>query len=333
MWMPMKGIGEFAFIERIQKRFPSSEKIPLGIGDDAAAIHVSPNQLTLLTTDTLVEKTHFDRTYCTFFQIGYKVVSVNLSDIAAMGGTPRYFLISLGLPLDIQINDLDALYRGIAKASREADIHLIGGNTTSTQGNFFISITLIGEVAPLQLIRRSGASEGDYLYVTGTLGDAAAGLKLLNSPDDTRTFSQLVQKQRCPQAQVKEGILLADQNIASAMIDISDGLTADLSHMMKQSHVGASLQLAKIPISPALKRFAKKTRVDPLNFALFGGEDYELLFAVPGKKVKKLEQLILNASIQAVQIGRVLSKQEGLIGQDEKGKRHKITPKGYDHLL
>ncbi len=330
--MTMKGMGEFDFIERIQKRFPSSEKIPVGIGDDAAALSFSPNNLTLLTTDSLIEKTHFDRAYCTFFQVGYKAVSVNLSDIAAMGGRPRYFLISLGLPPDIQINDLDALYRGIARASREAGIHLVGGNTTVTQGNFFISITLAGEVAPKRLVRRSGASEGDRLYVTGTLGDAAAGLALLRSGDDPYSFSRLVHRQQSPMARVNEGLLLADQEIASAMIDISDGLTADLGHMMKQSHVGATLELAQIPISPALKRYALKAGVDALDFALYGGEDYELLFSVPEKRLHKLERLIGEDVIQAIQIGRLISTRKGLVGRDDKGKLNKISPKGYDHL-
>jgi len=325
-------LGEFAFIERIQKRFPASEKIPLGIGDDAAAISCSAKKLTLLTTDTLIEKTHFDRAYCTFFQVGYKAVSVNLSDIAAMGGTPRFFLISLGLPPDIQISDLDALYRGIAKASREAGIHLVGGNTTATQGNFFISITLVGEVSPLKLIRRSGANEGDLLYVTGTLGDAAAGLELLKNEKDQRSFSKLVHRHKQPRARVKEGLLLAGQGIASAMIDISDGLTADLGHMMKQSQVGAELQLTQIPISPALKRYALKTEAKALDFALYGGEDYELLFSVTEKKVQKLEGLIEEGLIQAVQIGKMISKKRGLVGRNRKDGLTNIKPKGYDHF-
>lgn len=325
-------MGEFDFIKRIQKQFPASPKIPLGIGDDTAAINVSSDQLTLLTTDTLIEKIHFNRAYSTFFQVGYKAISVNLSDIAAMGGRPRFFLISLGLPPDIQIDDLDALYRGIAKASREADIHLVGGNTAATQDHFFISITLVGEADPLKLIRRSGAFEGDHLYVTHTVGDASAGLALLNSGEDAGTFSRLIHRHRCPKARVKEGMLLANQEIASAMIDISDGLTADLAHLMQQSQVGAELDLTKIPTSSALKRYAKKIRIDALDFALYGGEDYELLFSVPEKALQKLEQFIEEDRIQAVQIGRLVSTEKGLVGKNAKGEIKEISPKGHDHL-
>ncbi len=332
--MNLKEIGEFGFIEQIQKQFKSSHaKIPLGIGDDAAALLPSPQTYSLLTTDTLIEGTHFNRAYSSFEQVGLKAVASNVSDIAAMGGCPRAILVSLGVPGQMVLDDLNNLYRGIAKGCKKTRIDLIGGNTTRTNGPFFISITLFGEVPKKEMLTRAGAQVGDKLYVTGTLGDAAAGLEGLNNEVDRRSFARLVRRHQIPEARCDAGRLLGQSKIPSAMIDLSDGLTADLNHVLKQSHVGAALILEQIPLSPALKRYAKQVQKEALDFALYGGEDYELLFTVPQKKEKKLIELLAKNLIQATCIGQILPEKEGLVLKNLDGVVRKIVPKGYDHFL
>ncbi len=330
--MPLAEIGEFGFIAQIRKQFSTSQAfVSLGIGDDAAAFKPGRGIYGLLTTDTLISGTHFSRNYSSFEQVGMKAVAVNLSDIAAMGGRPRAFLISLGIPDDMALPDLKQLYRGIAKAGRAANIALIGGNTTCTQGPFFISITLYGEVVKNQMIRRSGAKPGDAIYVTGTLGDAAAGLDCLKKGRAIRGNTALIRRHRLPKARTVEGPIIVRAG-ASSMIDLSDGLTADLNHVLIQSGVGAALDLSRIPLSPALKRYAKQNKVSALDFALYGGEDYELLFSVPENKEKKLKHLIKTGRIQATRIGTILLKREGMRIRAADGSTRKIVPKGYDHF-
>ncbi len=330
--MNLQQAGEFGIIRRIQKRFPSVKNIPVGIGDDAAALPASPGKYTLLTTDTLIEGVHFDLAYSSFAQTGYKAVSVNLSDIAAMGGVPLYFVVSLGLSDRFQISDLDRLYRGISKASQEAGITLVGGNTCRSEKQIFIGITLTGEIAKTEMCLRSGSEEGDAIYVTGTLGDASAGIDLLRKGCNRRSYRNLTRRHQCPQARLTEGRLLAKERIPSAMIDISDGLLADLNHIMQQSRMGAEIVLDKIPVSPSLLRYAKGTQCDPMKHALSGGEDYELLFSVPEKKVKKLNGLIEINLISATRIGTIISRKKGLVLRKADGTLQKIRPLGYDHF-
>ena len=336
--MNLTEIGEFGLIGQIQKRFSvpyrrqAEEAVVLGIGDDAAVWRPSADRDILLTTDTLMEGSHFKREWSSFHQIGYKAVSVNVSDIAAMGGRPRAFLVSLGLPDDISVGDVGQLYRGIARGCRVFDIVLIGGNVTATQGPFFVAVTLMGEVARGRLVRRNGAAVGDALYVTGCLGEAAAGLALLEREYPRRSGSRLLRRYRAPEARWREGRLLGDMAIPSAMIDLSDGLAADLGHLTAQSGVGATLLHDAIPVSSALRRFAKRVGVDPARYALYGGEDYELLFSVSGKSVQKLEKLIRDGLIQACRIGTITPKGEGLVMVGADGCPRRLRPSGYDHL-
>ncbi|HZR46700.1 MAG TPA: thiamine-phosphate kinase [Candidatus Manganitrophaceae bacterium] len=331
--MNLSQIGEFGLIRRIQKQLPPPfSSIPLGIGDDAAAIVPSPGKYLLLTTDTLVESVHFDFSYSTWTQVGYKAAAVNISDIAAMGGTPRFFLVSLGLTDRQQAADLDALYRGIGKGSREAEMDLIGGNIVRSKERFFISLTVLGEVPKKEMVTRGGARAGEALYVTGTPGDAAAGLEILKDRTDPKGFSRLLSRHRAPQARWREGRLLAKNGWASAMIDLSDGLTADLGHLLEQSGAGAELDLSRIPLSPPLRRYALKKGSDPVRYALEGGEDYELLFSVPERKVSMLESAVRQGAIEARRIGVIRKKKDGLTARGLDGRLTPIAPAGYDHF-
>jgi thiamine-monophosphate kinase len=331
--MDLSRIGEFGLIQRIQKNLrPPSSSVPLGIGDDAAAILSSPKKYLLLTTDSLLERVHFDLAYSSYSQIGYKAAAVNISDIAAMGGAPRYFLISLGLTGRQKVADLDQLYRGIEKGSREAGMDLIGGNTTYSKELFFISLTVVGEVAKKEMVTRAGARVGDALYVTGTLGNAAAGLDILKKGVDPKRFPELVGRYRAPRARWREGRLLAKDRIATAMIDLSDGLTSDLGHLAEQSGVGAELDLGRIPVASSLRRYASQNGGDPIRYALDGGEEYELLFSVPEEKIKMLENRIERGAIDARRIGVIQNKKKGLTARSPEGRLTRIAPGGYDHF-
>jgi thiamine-monophosphate kinase len=329
-------MGETGMIRNIQRIMPKpSSRTVIGIGDDAAAIRPTPGTCLLITTDSLIEQVHFDLAFSSYFQLGRKALAVNLSDIAAMGGTPRAFLVSLGLTERQSPQNITQLYRGMRKEGESLD--LIGGNITCSTGPFSIGITLLGEAAPKEIVTRGGASVGDALYVTGTLGDAAAGLSILKSPSPPRLrikggggFRRLIQRHQTPSPRVQEGRLLA--NIASAMIDLSDGLSSDLHHLATQSGVGAVLELSHLPASNALKRYALQAGTDPIEYILHGGEDYELLFSVPERKVSRLEQLIREGCLCATRIGTIVHRRLGIIGRNTEGKRQIIRPRGYDHL-
>ncbi len=331
--MDLRQLGEFGLIDRIQKRFPPpASTVPLGIGDDAAAILPSAKQYLLLTTDSLIEGVHFDPAFSTFREVGYKSVMVNVSDIAAMGGAPRFFLISLGLTRRQTVEEIDHLYQGIEKGSREAGLDLLGGNVAFSTGPFFISPTVLGEVPKKEMITRAGAREGDGLYVTGTLGDAAAGLALLQKGIETKPFARLVRRYRSPQARWREGRLLAKARIPSAMIDLSDGLSSDLGHVLKQSGLGAEIEADRLPLSSSLRRAALQMGTDPLEYALHGGEDYELLFSVPESKTRKLEKMIEDGLIAARRIGRMAPRRIGLRLKEPSGRSRSIASGGWDHL-
>lgn len=330
--MDLRQLGEFGLIRRIEKRFLPPAAVPLGIGDDAAAIQTRPRNYLLLTTDSQIEGVHFDLSFSTLEQVGYKSVMVNVSDIAAMGGSPRALLISLGLTERQQVEEIDALYRGMKKAIREAGIDLIGGNIAATPGPFFLSPTLIGEVPKKEMITRAGARAGDALYVTGTLGDAAGGLALLKKGIEARRFARLLRRHRSPSARWREGRLLAQARIASAMIDLSDGLASDLRHLAAKSRLGAEVQADQIPLSRPLQEVALQLGADPLEYAVTGGEDYELLFSVPDQKIKRLEKLIQEGALQARRIGRMTPRRLGLRLKDPDGRTRPLAPGGWDHL-
>ncbi|HIL35650.1 MAG TPA: thiamine-phosphate kinase, partial [Nitrospiria bacterium] len=218
---------------------------------------------------------------------------------------------------------------GIRKGARETETELIGGNTAFSKGPFFISLTMVGDVPRKEVVKRSGAKAGDALYVTGTLGEASAGLEMLKKEISPKLFPRLVRRYQTPQARWREGSLLARKAIPSAMIDLSDGLVSDLNHLAEESGVGAELDLKAIPITPSLRRFAHQAGRNPLEYALRGGEDYELLFSVPPKKIRKLESLLQDRLIRATRIGTITRR--GLFVRSE-GKLQRIEPHGYDHF-
>ena len=324
---------EADILQAIGISFPQSASAPLGIGDDAAAIRPRAGQYLLLTTDSLVEGIHFDLAFCNYFQLGQRAIAVNVSDIAAMGGTPTALLVSLGLTERQRHKEIAALYRGMKKEA--GPVALVGGNISASP-TFWLSITLVGEVAPKKMVKRAGACAGDTLYVTGTLGDAAAGLAILKSGRgdlrNERRYRPLITRYRTPHARQREGACLAAEGLVSAMIDLSDGLSTDVGHLAEQSGVGMEIDAAQIPISPALRRYVQRVGRDPIDFALNGGDDYELLFAVPPKKQSRLSDLIQRGIINATPIGVVVSKSRGRRIYID-GQIRPLVAAGYDHCL
>ncbi len=333
MNMKISDLGEFGLIDRIRKTASrNAKRAPIGIGDDAAALFVSPSFLLLATTDMLIEGVHFDLATTDLFSLGWKSAAVNLSDIAAMGGVPRFCLTGLGIPPSLAVGDIRAFYRGVHACLKKFGAVLVGGDTCNSPKGFVISVTMLGEVDKKRVITRSGARPGDLVYVTGTLGDSAAGLGLLRSAEcgvrnKKSMMRALIDRHLRPVPRVETGRKLAAAGIATAMIDVSDGLSSDLAHLCEESGVGAEIIAGSLPLSRAITASARVLTRSALDYALSGGEDYELLFTVPPDKVRKLKAL----KIGATEIGRVArGRAMTLVGAD--GRQTPLRPSGYDHF-
>ncbi len=343
-------LGERNLIRYILKRFDKRVRgLVTGIGDDAAVLRMPPLRGSravdlLVTTDVLVEGVDFDRRYCPFHQVGFKALAVNLSDIAAMGGTPRFFLVTLGLSADLSLDQVNELYEGMQELATDYQLQMIGGDVSATRGGLFVNIMVLGEVQREKAVVRSGAKAGDHLFVTGTLGDASAGLEFArahargeNAPMTLHlkkhSLYPLLQRQFYPLPRVQEGGLLSSKRIATAMIDLSDGLATDLRHLCEESRVGALVELEAIPLSEALLQYSKQTGKDPVQYALTGGEDFELLFTVPERKMTTLVKLAKQHRFRIARIGRILSRASGIRLKDKHGRLLPFPERGYEHFL
>ena len=310
----------------------------LGVGDDAAIIDHFGKQ-TVATTDLLVEGVHFDLVYTPLKHLGYKSVVVNISDIYAMNATPTQILLSLGLSNRFSLEAIDEFYEGVYAACKKYDVDLVGGDTTSSQKGFIISITALGEVAPDQYVKRSTAKKGDLLCVSGDLGAAYLGLLFLErekkifmeSPGvqpDLENESYVIGRLLKPEARrdiieffTKEGIT------PTSMMDISDGLSSEILHICKDSNLGAVLYEEKIPVAEEMKKAAFKFEIDPTACALSGGEDYELLFTI---SQSDYEKLVLNEQISVV--GYMTEPEKGVNIITKGGSTHALTAQGWNHL-
>lgn len=331
--MKLSEIGEFGLIQRIRKGVPlPQESVILGIGDDSAALRPPSGALILLTSDMFLEGIHFDPSLSNHFQIGFKALSVNISDIAAMGGRPTSALISIGLSVDTSVEEVDSIFDGIKEAARGYGISIIGGDTCRTSSGLLLSIALLGEVEEGLMIMRSGARIGDSIFVTGTLGDSAMGLEILKTRPQTpdSRLRTLIERHLLPRPRIGEGRIIAENKWATSMIDISDGLLSDLNHICDESGVGATIYQNRIPLSEELKQIAAEMKIDPLLYALRGGEDYELLFTVPKGKTEEVAKAEFKGRPFATMIGEVIKDERVLIGKD--GKSRPFVPLGYNHF-
>jgi thiamine-monophosphate kinase len=344
--------GEFDFISRIKRRAEAAradqpDGLVRGIGDDAAVLNGRSGRDSVITADLLVEDIDFRRTSPPH-DIGYKALAVSLSDIAAMGARPLWTLLSLGLPQDIWDSPFARnLYEGFLTAAREFDVTLIGGDVSRTPERIVIDSIVIGETGRGRAVLRRGARAGDQIFVTGSLGGAAAGLKLLEHARSLRTraartrlisgLEALTRRQTRPTPRVACGALLGERRLASAMIDLSDGLSSDLAHLCEQSGVGALIEAARIPVAPLLRRahainsnqLTRALTDDALHLALHGGEDFELLFtARPGIAARLPKRL---GGVRLTRIGEVREQSEGIkISRD--GRAEMLHASGFDHF-
>lgn len=327
--MRLRELGEFGLIERIRKATPSGPGVRLGIGDDAAWVECKKASL-LVTSDLLLEGVHFNLKWATFRGLGYKTLAVNLSDLAAMGGSPAYLILSLGIPVDFKAEDVEQFYRGMRALASRSGVALIGGDTSASK-RFFISATLVG-YAPYGAIARSGGRIGDDLYVTGTLGDSALGLQLLKRRKHgagRHGFAYLLSRHHFPTARLTAGALLARKKLAKAMIDVSDGLLQDLGHICTASGVGAVVYQDALPLSPAYRSWAG--RKGPL-YALTGGEDYELLFCARRRDRQRLERIKNKLAVRVTRIGECRPLEEGIRVINAAGEPVAIPVAGHDHF-
>ncbi len=302
-----KELGEFELIHRLSShlKFRAPDSV-LGIGDDCAVYPVKSGCYEVISTDALVENIHFKLSTTTPEALGRKSLSVSLSDIAAMGGTPKRALVTLGIPKKISVSFLDRLYTGFNEVCSQFKVELAGGDTVSSPKCFFINIVVMGEAK--RVFTRRGARPGDLIFVTGTLGDSSLGLKLLNKKKQG-DHKFLIERHLNPTPRVHEANILARSRInITSMIDISDGLVQDLYHICKASKAGARIYEEWLPKSQEFSRTCSESSISPLPFLLNGGEDYELLFTLPADGVKNLNRQFLKAKMLVTQIGEILLK-------------------------
>ena len=306
---PVSAIGERGLIERIRRRFPAPPgALIVGIGDDAAVVKPERGALQVLTTDATVEGVHFERRYSSLEDVGYRALAVNISDVAAMGGAPSLALLSLLLPSATTAEDVDALAEGFAVMASEAGVTLAGGNLSATSGPLVVDVTVIGTVRPRRVLTRGGGRPGHELFVTGSIGAAAAGLRWLagggrSDPEDP-AVAECVQRYRRPTPRARLGALLGRTRAASACMDLSDGLADAVHQLAEASGTGAEIDAALLPIHPGA-RAASASPGDVLSASL-ASDDYELLFSVPPRSGGRLRTVIGSArGIPVTKIGRL----------------------------
>jgi thiamine-monophosphate kinase len=326
--MKLSRLGEFGLIERLRRKLPAGRGVRIGIGDDAAWLENSSGS-SLVTADLLIEGVHFNLKWTSLYDLGFKSLTVNLSDIAAMGGVPAYAVVSLGIPAHFDSDDIEHFYRGLNALARASRVSVVGGDT-SVADVLIISVCLIGH-APQRPVRRAGASAGDDIYVTGTLGDSALGLSLLQhgrTRADKKAVSFLLARHRRPSARLAVGALLATDRLATAMIDVSDGVLQDLGHICRASDIGAIICKDKLPLSPAFRSLAGK---DGTRHVLSGGEDYELLFCSRPSSRAAIEKLAKRFRVPITRIGTCVSGRRVDV-VDRLGKTISLGALGHDHF-
>jgi thiamine-monophosphate kinase len=320
-------------VDFLEKHFAGrSASIIRGIGDDAAVIHQQgAKENWVVTTDMLLEDIDFQKGWLTPGQLGHKSLAANLSDLAAMGARPRFYTLSLGIPATIPDKWITRFYKGLAKLASTHRILLIGGDLSRSANGIQVTITAIGETWHRQAIYRSGGSAGDVLYVTGILGKSAAGLNLLrqgHTKGTTIAEKEALRAHRTPTPRCEVGFWLLQNHYASCMLDLSDGIATDLPRLCASSDVGAEIYIGDLPIFSA----SKSCNSDPLNLALNGGEDFELLFAVPGSVAARFEKAYSKKFPRASRIG-ILTSSRGIVLKKSPGKPARpLANGGFDHF-
>lgn len=332
-------ISEFELISQIKHNLVTAPvDIIRGIGEDCAVIKKDEEQVWLVTTDCLIEKVHFELKSFSFLEIGKKAMSVNMSDIAAMGGKPRYAFVTLGVPDHVSSGDIQDLYTGLQQVASEFSTAITGGDTSYSHKTFFISLTVIGVADHDKYKLRSKAEPGDGIYVSGTLGTSALGLRLIQKKKKDTNY---IQAHKNPRPRLLLGKILASYPEVHAMIDVSDGLVQDLSHILKASKVSAEIDYQKIPCEDDFYDVCKSVKMKPDELLLGGGEDYQLLFtmdeSVEDKVITELEQKRMKVTkigkiFEKTQISKV-SERLGRLRVLNEGQEMQIKKLGFDHFV
>jgi len=327
-------IGERGLIDRIRVRIgPTPAWITAGVGEDAAVIEPERGALDVLTTDSLIEDVHFRRAWTAPDAIGAKAVAVNFSDLAAMGAAPRVVLLSLGLPPSLPLADFDELVGGVVRAAHAERAVLVGGNLARSPGPLIVDVTAVGSVRRRRVLRRSTGRPGDELYVTGTVGAAAAGLAMLEAGVDRQALDDrgraCLDRYERPLARLRLGRAIAANHAATAAIDLSDGLAEAVRQLASASGTGAVVDAGAVPVDPGAGEWSARGGQDPIVTALAGGEDYELLFAVPARRRRAFLASVSRAGgVPCTRIGRLTAETGAWL--ERNGGREPL-PAGFAH--
>ena len=342
-------MNEIDFIARLRQQAQArqhSTRLTKGIGDDASVIKEAANRDLVVTTDLLVEGIDFYRHATPAGLLGHKALAVSLSDIAAMGARPYWAFLSLGMPRAAWNDSFkDEFTTGFLSLADRFGVTLAGGDVSETKETIVIDSIVLGEVNSGTAVLRSGARVGDQIFVTGNLGGAAAGLKLIQlgarasetevvatrSADlsEAQAVQALLRRQLRPDPRVGWGMILGEEQLATSMIDLSDGISSDLHHLCKESNVGAIIDAAALPLDDNVRQLCGRRALDPLSLALHGGEDFELLFMVSPEDVSRLPKRVDGVTI--ARIGEITTN-SNVIEVNEKGRRWKLEPQGYEHF-
>ncbi len=323
-------VGEFALIDRLRRLVPTTGPgVTVGLGDDAAVLAFAGP--VLATCDIQVEGVHFTWDLCTPEDVGWRAVAVNLSDIAAMGGTPRFILISMALQPTTPVERVEKMYRGVSEISRAYEVVIAGGNLSSTAGPLVVDVTALGDAG--RALTRGGARPGDRVWVTGTVGKAAAGRFLAQHPAVRVPGREALVAAYCrPMPRVDAGRMLGRVNSVSAMIDTSDGTAGDLLHLAEASGVGVRLEIDRLPAPPGLAEAAREAGNDPEAWMLAGGEDYELLFTAAAAFDAQAAELAARLTVPLTQVGEIRPATEGCWISERDGRRRPLAVEGWDHF-
>ncbi|PYN30533.1 MAG: thiamine-phosphate kinase [Candidatus Rokuibacteriota bacterium] len=328
---------ERRLIEIIRRAARRAPAVRVGIGDDCAVLEPAAGSLLLATTDLLIEDVHFRRRWATPTDIGWKSLAVNVSDIAAMGGRPRWGLIALACPEAVTVEEAEAFYTGVQALATEHDVAIVGGDTSSSPRGWVVNVTLLGEAVRAPIVR-STARVGDVIAVTGSLGRSAAGLALLEANPapagvggDAR--ADVTSAHLRPRPRTREGLWLSEAGGVTSMIDLSDGLATDLGHLCEESGTGARVDLGRIPVEASVHAVARALDRDALTWATGGGEDYELLLTAAPDALDRLAGGLVRATgTKLTAVGRMMRAAEGIQYLDAEGHAVSVRP-GFEHFV
>ena len=330
---------EFTLIERLKKCVTEAGNfVIIGVGDDAAALKVEEGRIILMTADSLVEGVHFDLSFVPYSDLGWRAMTANLSDVAAMGGRPIGATVCICIPPSCAAASLEELYAGMDAVASRFECRIVGGDTTSSHSDLTISISILGEVEHERLTPRSKVKPGDLLCVTGHLGGSRAGLEVLQrrklGVPLPGSFDEAVKRYLKPIPRLKESTVMGDTVPIHAAIDISDGISSEIHHLCRMSQVGARIEGGAIPLHPDIHGVARLCNREPQSFALSGGEDFELLFAVDSRDAKTVSDAVERETGTPISVvGEAVPRDEGVSIRDKGEAWRPLEDAGFKHFL